>query len=325
MPPQVENTAQPIAVISGGLDYELDDIAKTEADVLTALESLGYRPTRVCLRDAGFADALLEIDAAMCFIVDPFYFDASQDGTRGVADVRVLLETLGLAYTGSPCSAAVLCRDKIQSKERFRTLGIDTPRGLQLPQNPEGGCFQHAFLTLGEPLILKPRYEGSGVGVSLCARSEDLRERTGSLSARFPDLMVEEYVEGIEVTVGVVGTGDTARALPPVELELLESRIYDYETKRNPDSVNRHVPARVPDDVRRCLETEAKRIHVCFGCSGLSRIDFRVAGARVVAIEINASPSLSRDEHIPRSVRALGWRYEDLIALVVADAMRKSS
>lgn len=135
---------------------------------------------------------------------------------------------------------------------------------------------------------------------------------------------MEEYFDGAEITVGVVGTGESARAMPPVELELLESPIYDYETKRKPDLVRRHVPARLPSSILLALECTATRIHVSFGCSGISRLDFRVSGQRVVTIEINASPSLSRDEHIPRSALALGWSYEDLILSILVDAMRKS-
>ena len=324
MLPKLSNSAQPVAVIIGGLEYEMDDIARTETDVLCALENLACRSTRIPLRDAGFVDRLTEIRAQACFIVDPFYVDISKNGTPETLDVRVILEDLGLPYTGSPRSTAALCRDKILSKEKFLALGFDTPRDLLAPQRCTETWLRGAISTLGAPLILKPRYEGSGVGVSLCTGSDDLGRKIEALRATFPDLMIEEYIDGAEITVGVVGTGESARALPPVELELLESPIYDYETKRQPDLVNRYVPARLPTETLTLLESHAKRIHVTFGCSGVSRIDFRVSGHRVVAIEINASPSLSRDEHIPRSVRAMGWCYEDLIALILSDALRKT-
>jgi D-alanine-D-alanine ligase len=323
MLPKFENTTEPVAVIVGGLDYELDDIAKTESDVLNALEHLGCRFAKISLRDPDFMKALSAIRPQLCFVVDPFYVGVAEDGTGETRDVREILDRLKLPYTGSSRAAAGLCRDKIQSKVRFRALGIDTPPDLQVPPVCDNIWLRRATSELGVPLILKPRYEGSSVGVSLCTDVDDLGRRISSLSARFSDLMVEEYIDGKEVTIGVVGTGDFARTLPPVELELLKSPIYDYETKRRPDVVNRHVPARLPADVLTVLESHARRIHSSFGCSGVSRIDYRTSGRRVVAIEINASPSLSRDEHIPRSVQDLGWFYEDLIELILADAMRR--
>lgn len=123
-----------VAIIVGGLDYELDDIERTEKDVRSALCALGCRSTTLCLRDPTFIESLAKIQADVCFIVDPFYVRISENGYLETADIREQLEKWGLPYTGSrPCTAA-LCRDKRLSKERFLEDGIQTPRDLQVPE-----------------------------------------------------------------------------------------------------------------------------------------------------------------------------------------------
>jgi D-alanine-D-alanine ligase len=137
---------------------------------------------------------------------------------------------------------------------------------------------------------------------------------------RFDPLLLEEYIDGIDTTVTVIGHGEKASTLVPVEIELRTSPIYDYETKRG-DAEVQHVPARHPANILDQLRQKALAIHQAIGCRGLSRVDFRVRDRDIWCIEINASPALGKHGNLPRAWRFENGTYASLIDRLLQDSV----
>lgn len=310
-----------VALVVGGMSYERDDVSQAADAVWEVLSRWGYDVSRCSLVNTVAAEILLRTLPRVCFVIDPFYIDQAGSITR-VCDLRPLLEKHKIAYTGVNSATAEICRDKISSKHHFASLGIDIPKDLRVPAVVSPGWITDAAQYLGLPFIVKPTCEGAGAGVSLCHRIADADHMIHDVRTRYGDTMLEEYIDGIEITVPVIGRGPSAQALPPVELELLDSPIYDHATKRNPDRVLRFVPARLLDVVLHELQAQALRIHTTLGGGGVTRTDFRVSqDARIVCLEINACPALGPDEHVARSARETEITYDALILRILRDAL----
>lgn len=230
-------------------------------------------------------EQIAQIKPDICFIVDPYFYDKG----KNVQDIRMWLDTHNYKYTGSSPAVAKICKDKILSKEYFVQLGVKTPKHVLAPENIDLLFLEESCDILGFPLIVKPRYEGAGVGVNLCKEFSELNIVIPKLRKLFPEVFLEEYIDGIDVTVGVMGGGAKAQALIPVEVELLGAPIYDYDTKQGERYV-KHKPARLSmyllDEIRRC----AKKIHEGIGCAGITRSDYRIVNQEIYCIEINGSP-----------------------------------
>jgi len=311
-----------VGIIAGGLPYERSDTLQAAATIIRHLSGLGFLPSVLDLVDPGCLNGLDSRTVDRCFIVDPFYTQ-QLDGITHILDARTRLEIVGVPYTGTGRSAAAICRDKTLSKRFFAQVGVRSPRDLGVPPCASLSWSLEAIAFLGSPVVLKPRTEGQGVGVSLCHDGSDLAHAVEAIRGRFPDLMVEEYIPGMELTVPVVGRGDGAFALPPVELELMDSPIYDYATKLTPERVLRFVPARLPEDELARLRDSAVAVHRHLGCGGATRIDFRVprlSACEHYCLEINSSPTLTQDDHVARAAIAAGIDYSHLILLILGDA-----
>lgn len=307
------NSNSRIAIISGGLDYEKKDIEKATYDVKQSLLRHGYKTITVNLDRVDFLDIIVQFAPDLSFIIDPFYVVNNNE----IKDVRELLNKLKLNYIGSTPEVAAICKDKALSKKYFQQLNITTPNHIHIVDFPSMEWLKMNCEKLGFPVILKPLSEGAGVGVYLCNDIKTVINLIPITLHKYKNLLLEEYIDGIEITVGVIGNYTNPTALCPIELELLSSLIYDYNTKMNSDAVKRYAPARLPNEQLKELENMSCSIHSTIGCKGVSRIDYRVKNNQIVCIEINASPALAEDEHIARAAYALGLSYDELIKKII--------
>ncbi|MGQ0722710.1 MAG: D-alanine--D-alanine ligase [Candidatus Eiseniibacteriota bacterium] len=235
-----------------------------------------------------------------------------EDGT-----VQALFELAGIAYTGSGVLGSALAMDKDRAKRVFRASGVPTADWLMLdvPRNeelPEAELAQ-VHPRLGHPVVVKPNAEGSTVGLSLVGEGDDLREAVRTAARYGPRVMVERFVPGRELTVGILGE----RALPVVEI-IPEGGLYTYEAKYTKGRSRYEVPARLPEplalEVRRCAELAFRVL----GCEGFARVDFRLPpdGAFQV-LEVNTIPGMTPLSLVPMAAKAAGLSFGDLVERIV--------
>jgi D-alanine-D-alanine ligase len=240
-----------------------------------------------------------------------------EDGT-----VQGALELLGIPYTGSGVMASAIALDKVMTKRVWLAEGLPTPRWVRLDAAHQAREDVVAVPdTLGLPLIVKPPREGSSLGVTKVAGYSQMQDAVKLATQYDPDVLCEEFIEGLELTCPVIGSGDAARALPVVRIEAPEGN-YDFEHKYYSDDTGYRCPSGLPA----AEEAEVQRLTLAayraLGCRGWGRADLmqRASDGRLFLLEMNTSPGMTSHSLVPMSARAAGISYEQLCVQLIADA-----
>ncbi len=221
-----------------------------------------------------------------------------EDGT-----VQTLLEMVGVPYTGSGRLGSGMAMDKDISKRLFRMAGVPTADWVMAPA--DRALVGRDF---GWPVVVKPSKQGSTVGLTVVKEPGDYEDAV-SLARRYDDeVMIERFVPGRELTVGVL----ERQALAVGEI-IPRHEIFDYECKYTPGMSQEIFPADLPAS----LTAECGRLgllaHETLKLRGYSRVDFRLtAGGELFCLEVNTLPGLTATSLLPQSARAVGIEFPDL-------------
>jgi D-alanine-D-alanine ligase len=242
---------------------------------------------------------------------------AGEDGT-----IQALLELAGKPYTGSGVLASALAMDKAVSKRMFRDEGIPTPEWVVLSAGDEPPMVDVEALG-GYPLIVKPNTEGSTVGLTVVTRAQDLPDAVALAAEYGPDVLVERYIPGRELTVAVLGD----EALPIVEIKP-KGGFYDYEHKYTAGMSEYFCPADLPEPLAARIRDLGLRAAQALGCRGVSRVDFRLSPANEpYCLEVNTIPGMTPTSLVPMAAKARGLSYDQLVSkmldLAVAEWRRR--
>ena len=225
-------------------------------------------------------------------------------GGRGEDGIlQSVLEVVGIPYTGSGPLGSALAMDKDVAKHLFRQAGIPTADWLMAPATAEV-----AGRALGWPLIVKPSKQGSTVGLSKVPDPAEY-DAAIALAARYDDeVMIEAYVPGRELTVGVLD----GAALAVGEI-IPRHEIFDYECKYSPGMAEEIFPADLPAGVAAEAQRLALAAHEALKLGGYSRVDFRLTPAgEMVCLEVNTLPGMTSTSLLPQSALAVGIEFGDL-------------
>lgn len=293
-----------IGVLLGGTSSERQVSLDTGEAISEALRSRGYQVVEVDV-DHTVCRRLLESDVEVAFIA--LHGPGGEDGC-----IQGLLEIMGIPYTGSGVQASAVAMDKVSTKRLYELAGI--------PVAPwRYPATDAAAEELGLPLVIKPRREGSSVGLTVVERTEQLADAL----ARANDPMAERYVPGKELSAGVLGHGADARCLGTVEIRAAEG-LYDYSAKYARDDTSYVAPAPLPETVVRQLERLSLRAHALLECSGGTRTDFRWDGeGDPVMLETNTIPGMTSHSLLPMVAKLQGMDYADLVEQLLLGAALK--
>lgn len=229
--------------------------------------------------------------------------------------IQGVLETFGIPYTGSGVLASALAMDKAMAKVVLAAAGLDVPRGVVVER-------ADARPAIAPPSVVKPVENGSSVGVTLvddptqypAALSEALRHDRRAL--------VEERIQGRELTVGVIGPDDALEALPVIEI-VPKRAFFDYRAKYDSGASEELCPAPIDAAVARRAQDAALRAHRALGCRAISRTDLIWAPAddRLVVLEVNTMPGMTANSLVPKAARVAGIAFPDLVERLVRWAL----
>ncbi|MEI4271641.1 D-alanine--D-alanine ligase [Klenkia sp. LSe6-5] len=304
-------------VLAGGLTFEREVSLSSGTQVVEALLRAGLDAE---LRDAD-SDLLPGLAAAPADAV----FIALHGSTGEDGAVRAVLDLAGIPYVGSPAAACRLAWDKPAAKSVVRSAGVGTPDWVALPHSTfrelgAGAVLDLIVARLGLPLMVKPASGGSALGAQKVARVEDLPAAMVSCFAYGDTVLVERFVEGVEVAVSVVDLGEGPHALPAVEIAP-ESGVFDYTSRYTPGLTEYHTPARLEADVARRVAEVAVTVHEVLGLADLSRTDLIVdAEGTIHFLEVNVSPGLTETSMFPMAVEAAGHRLGDVLTTLLRRA-----
>jgi len=299
-----------VVVLYGGISAEREVSLSTGIQVIAALREAGFAVDSIDVgRDLGAVIAALTPKPDAVF--NALHGRFGEDGA-----IQGVLDWMGIPYTHSGVRASALAMDKQAAKALFVSAGLPVASGRVVSV---------ADLEAGDPLplpyVVKPVNEGSSVGVTFVRCGDNRRAEIARSWTFGPTALVEEYIPGRELTVGVLDD----RALAVTEIRSVAGTFYDYESKYA-DGGSRHIiPAKVHPDVYAQAMDVAVAAHRALGCRGATRCDFRYDDTkgepgRLVLLEINTQPGLTPTSLLPEQAAHRGIGFPQLCAWMVENA-----
>jgi len=317
-----------IAVLFGGASAERDVSVASAAQVVAALRRMGHEVLAVetsrGVLPPGEEHALLsqDIDRApppdieagvgnlpavvgsgglngVDLVFLALHGGAGEDGT-----IQGALDLAGIPYTGSGTLGSALAMDKDVAKRLFLAAGVPTPKWLMAPVEPSRVVEQ-----LGLPVIVKPNSQGSTVGLTLVSEEADLPGALEEAAAFDAEIMIEQYIPGRELTVGILDDAPLAVG----EIVPLTGDIFDYTAKYQAEAAREIFPADLPDDVAGHVQALGLQAHRALKLAAYSRVDFRMdPQGGLWCLEVNTLPGLTAGSLLPQSAAAVGIGFEAL-------------
>jgi D-alanine-D-alanine ligase len=295
-----------VGVLVGGWGEEREISLQTGAAVLSALRQGGYPAVRV---DAGpdLAQVLVSKGVEVAFVA--LHGRLGEDGR-----VQGLLEVLGIPYTGSGVLASALAMNKPFAKKLFGLHNLQTPFGYTLRADQLAEQ-EELHGDLGFPCIAKPACGGSSVGVSIASSFEQLASAVRQASAYGGDVLVERYVRGQELTVGilegrVIGNCEMVHGLP----------VFDY-SRKYAGGTRYFLPARLSAARRANVEQMAKSAYEALGCRGYARVDLIASEHdNDCVLEVNTLPGLTQSSLLPKIAAHAGIPFQQLVERILSRA-----
>jgi D-alanine-D-alanine ligase len=287
-----------VDTVSGLLtaEQEADLLAGTVATNLPDVAELEARERE--LLSGGLADLPVVQGADVLFL-------ALHGGMGEGGTLQAILDVIGVPYTGSGPLASALAMDKDLSKRLFRDAGVPVPAWFMTPPPVAP---KDVSTVLGWPVIVKPSKQGSTVGLTLVKQAKDLPAAIRFAAQYDDEVLVEQFIPGRELTVGVLGEVP----LPVGEI-LPQHEIFDYECKYVPGMSQEIFPAKLGTKLARALQELALTAHRALKLEGYSRIDFRMnPDGDIFCLEANTLPGMTSTSLFPQAARAAGIEFPEL-------------
>lgn len=302
-----------IAVLMGGQSGEREVSLRSGAGVLNALVRQGFDAVAI---DPG-TNLIAQLEEAGAEVV----FNILHGGAGENGAIQGVLECGGYPYTGCGVLASALTMDKVQTKRIFAACGVPTPPWLHITGSREAEeLADEAIESLRLPVVVKPRTEGSSLGVSIPKTREQLIEAIAATQRDYQVGLIDRFIRGVEITIGVVGLGEKTRALPVLEL-VPRREFYDYEAKYTKGMTELIAPARISAELTAESQRIALEAFAALGCEGLGRVDMHIdTNGGCWVHEINSVPGMTETSDLPHAAEAEGVSYDELVLQILETA-----
>ncbi len=305
-----------VAVLMGGKSSEHEVSLMSGKEVVRNLDSKKYKviPIKISKDGQTFRkDAKNYVFSQLSTVNCQLFFIALHGPNGEDGTVQGFLQLVGLPYTGSKVLASALAMDKIYSRKLFTHAGLKTPEF----QVVEKGKMKNQILkNLKFPVFVKPHNQGSSVGTTKVVRKKNLRDAL-DLAFSFSRLaLVEEYIDGVEITCAVLGN-DKPKALPLVEI-VPKTEFFDYEAKYNESMCNEICPARINRRLTKKAQSAAIKAYKGIGCQGFGRVDMIIKDNEIYVLEVNTIPGLTPISLLPKAAKAAGINYSNLLEKIIS-------
>ncbi|KKS82930.1 MAG: D-alanine-D-alanine ligase [Candidatus Wolfebacteria bacterium GW2011_GWC1_43_10] len=307
-----------VAVLCGGPSSEYEVSLNSGRNVFKFIDRKKFLPTLVILQK----DFSLRIGSqTLPFPSGLRRFDVvfnalhGQFGEDGV--LQSILDLIRIPYTGSDTASSFIGMDKWLSKLFFNKSGLVVPSSRLFKQKefPEKVKF---------PLVAKPRRGGSSVGVELIYSRKQLKKTFEKIWKSGDDVILERYIRGRELTVGVIEKKGKIISLPVIEIvPKKKHKFFDYQAKYLPGHSDEIVPAPISRSLAGRLQRSAIQAHKSLECSVYSRSDFMVLGKKIYILEVNTLPGLTQNSLVPKAAQAAGMSFGDLITLIIKSSLER--
>ena len=300
-------TGKKVAVLCGGDGQEREVSLRSGRAVCDALNETGeFEAELLDLKALAEVSKVKDYDGAFIAMHGDW-------GEGGILQQK--LKDLGIPYTGSGPEASALAMNKWKAQEVFKKEGMRTPNALLWPQS-----FADVKAKFGLNVVVKPCSGGSTVGLSIIHGLTELALTKAAYLARDSykgDVIIEEYIDGRELTCAVWDNHGKTEALPIIEIKPHEG-FYDYANKYTAGATEYIVPAKLTEEEISQVSEMAVKAHKVLGCSGYSRSDFRLSNdGKAYILEVNTAPGMTATSLVPKAARAKGISMSEFVKIIM--------
>jgi len=306
-----------VALLSGGISSERDVSLHSGEQVYEALDKDKYNIRRYDPKTdlPRLVNDAAQIDIAMIILHGPF----GEDGT-----VQGLLDLLHIPYQGSGVLGSSLAMNKAATKLIYEKADIPVPPYVIYDRNDTvdaDGCAKK----LGMPLVVKPVVGGSSVGMSIVRAVSELPDAVEkAFEFDRTAIMVEAYIDGLELTAGVIGNREL-EAFPIIEIVPDNAHdFFDYEAKYTAGITQEICPARIDEELTLQAQTYAKNAHQALFCRGYSRTDMILNDRQLYVLETNTIPGMTATSLLPQAAQAAGLNFTQLLDKLIELGLEES-
>lgn len=305
-----EENISKVCILTGGNSPERKVSINTAESIQSALQEMGISYNTI-LAEGDYFTSLQNEKPDVVFIAMH-----GGNGENGV--IQGLLESMGIPYTGSSVLASGLCMNKVYSKIIFEHCGLKTPKWETVRNIDE--------ITLDLPIVIKPIDGGSTIATFII---NDIKELSESFNLVYEEakksrenedtsILVEEYIDGREITVGILD-GDV---LPILEI-ISVTEFYDFEAKyQKGKSEHKHIE-NIDAQLYKCIQEAALKAYNSIGCRGMGRVDFRLRENEYFILEINTIPGMTHTSLLPEAAEIAGINFNLLVLRILKSAKKK--
>ncbi|MBI4685042.1 MAG: D-alanine--D-alanine ligase [Nitrospirae bacterium] len=303
-------TDKKIGVLMGGVSAEREVSLRSGTAVFNALKALGYDVVSMDVSSKSICEDIRKEHVDAAFIV--LHGGWGEDGS-----VQGLLDVIGIRYTGSNVLASALAMDKEASKKIFLYHNIPVPPFMVVTRKAVSR--QLSAIGYEMPWVIKPVCEGSSVGVSIVKDKERLSSAIEQAFSHDERVIIEKYIEGKEVHIGILGE----RVLGGVEVRP-SLEFYSYEAKYTAGLTEYILPPEIDDKTYEKAEKTAFAAHSALGCRGATRVDLRLDSAgNPYVLEVNTIPGMTETSLLPKIARNAGLDFPVLIEEILKEALER--
>ena len=295
-----------IGVVCGGFSRERDISLKSGQNIFQSLKELNYK-----VKIIDFAETqMLKNECDVAFIV--LHGADGEDGS-----LQLLLDKQGVPFTGCGKESSVVGFNKFLTKKLCHLYNIPTPQYMRSHKELKECPQQFKF-----PLMLKPLNEGSSIDVFIIDNESQLYEKSAYLINKYSEFLLEEYINGREVTVGIINN-PKPQILPILELKT-QNRFYDYEAKYTKGVTEFILPAKLNQNEIELLEKFTLKIYQKINCFGMARIDFLICPKKgPLLLEVNTVPGMTNTSILPAQAKKAGISYNELVEIILKSSMKR--
>lgn len=300
-----------IAVLCGGMSSEAEVSKRSGKNCFGALQRLGFKNAELVEVDKNIAQKLQ--DGKYDYAYNALHGKYGEDGC-----IQGILEILQIPYSGCGVMSSAICMNKEYTKRILST-------------HPEIPLAKSAFVRKGEdvmektknlkyPVFTKPVSEGSSFGMTKVNSKEELKAAYDEAVKYNDDVLIEEFINGVFVTVGVLEKDGKNFATEILEIRP-KNEWYDYEAKYTPGMSEFILPANLSKELTEKVKQIAVIAHETAGCRGVSRVDFMISDDGIpYVIEINTSPGMTETSDLPAQSKIMGIDYDNLVEIILSGA-----
>ncbi|MFH1395375.1 MAG: D-alanine--D-alanine ligase [Candidatus Omnitrophota bacterium] len=294
-----------IGIFAGGNSSESEISLKSGTAVFDVLKASGLDCEFFNVEEDSLEVLIAGIDIDVAFIA--LHGKLGEDGV-----IQRLFENRRIPYTGSGPEASALALDKITSKNKFKEIGLVVPEHILVNETDDV-----LTLNIEYPCVIKPRNEGSSVGVSIVSSQDSFRDSIKNAFQFGKEIMLEQFISGRELTVGILND----RALPVVEV-IAANGIYDFNAKYKSNETRYLVPAELSAECTRRVKETAVKAHEILGCRHFSRVDLILSeDEKIFVLEVNTIPGLTQRSLLPLAAKEAGLDFFSLCANMLIGAL----